>query len=94
MRLGLRGNFLHQHMRDTVIILQVSKLHHPWCPCCDMLMPWTALNGRHPNTAQCDKGEKRKQSSLEAEEMQESTERSFQTYVWTLTLVSWFKYLD
>ena len=28
----MRVHFLHQHVRDTVIILEEGNLPHPWCP--------------------------------------------------------------
>ena len=57
MSTGLRVYFLYSHVRDTMVILDEGNLPHSQCPCCDILMPWAALNGHHPNTAQCTKGE-------------------------------------
>ena len=53
---GLRMHFLHCHVRDTDVFVNEVNLHHPWCPCCDMMVPWAALNSRHPNISQCTKG--------------------------------------
>ena len=39
---------------------------------CDMLLPWTDLNGRHPNTAQYAKGVERKRRSMVVEKIQAS----------------------
>ena len=55
-RMELRVYFFHRHVRDTVLILEESNLPHPQCPCCDMLVPWKAFNGRHTTTSQCTKG--------------------------------------
>ena len=35
---------------DTVIIVEEGSLPYSWCNRCDIMMPWAALNGRHPNT--------------------------------------------
>ena len=58
-----------------------------------MLVPFVALNSRHPNTTQCAKGSDQKWHRLEAKEMRESTERALQAYVQPLNLVTLFKYL-
>ena len=60
-------------MQDTVIIVEEVNILHPLCPRCDIMVPWVALNGRHPNTTQCAKGEYLKQRVLEVEEVQAST---------------------
>ena len=56
MRTGIRVHFLYCNMRDTMIIVEMGNLPHPRRSCCDMLMPWAALNGLHPKTAQFTKG--------------------------------------
>ena len=80
-------------MQDTRIILEEVNLPHPRCPCCDMWVLSAALNGRHPNTAQCDKGANRKRHKLSVEEMRVSIEQDFWVYVFPLASVSSFKYL-
>ena len=47
---------MHQHVHDTVVILEEGNLPNPWCPQCYMLLPCSALNGRHLATAQCTMG--------------------------------------
>ena len=44
-----------------------------------MLVPWAALNSRHPNTSQFDIGEDIMQLMLESEDAREVMERSFMT---------------
>ena len=39
IRKAMRLHFLHRHVRDTVVILELGNLPHPQCPCCDMLVP-------------------------------------------------------
>ena len=39
-----------------MVILEEVNLTHPWLPYCDMLVPWEALNGHHPNNYQFAKG--------------------------------------
>ena len=57
-RIGLHVHFLHRHMRDTMVIREKGNLPHPRLPSCDMLVPWSALNGHHPNIAQYANGVK------------------------------------
>ena len=61
MRSALRVHFLHCHVRDTMVILEEVNLPHTGCLCCDMLVPWEALNGCHTTTTQCAKGAKREE---------------------------------
>ena len=42
-----RVHFWRRHFRNTVVVLEEGNLPHPWCPLCDMLVPWRALNGKH-----------------------------------------------
>ena len=46
------GRFLHQHVLDTMVILEEENSPHPWCARCDMLVPRQDLKSRHPATAQ------------------------------------------
>ena len=93
IRTSMRVQFLHRHVRDTVIILEEGNHPHPRCLRCDMLVPWKELNGRHITTAQCTEGVKRKRRQLAAEEMRESAERAFQAYGRPIKTVTLFKYL-
>ena len=80
-------------MRYIVIILEKGNLPHPRFPRFDILVPWAALNGLHPNTTQCAKGSERNWHRLATEEMRDSKEH----YLWQcgrpLILMSYFKYL-
>ena len=66
-RIAMWVRFWHQHVRDTVVILEEVNFPHPWCPMCDTLVPWISNKGMHRCTAQCKKGEERKQQRLAAE---------------------------
>ena len=92
-RTAMRVKFIHRHIQDTVVILEEGKLPQPQFPRYEMLVPWRALNMRHPATAQCARGSKRKQRRLEEEELQESTEKVFRAYNEPLGNVTTFKYL-
>ena len=52
-RTAMKVQFWHWNIRDTVVILEEVNLPHPWCPLCDMLVTWKALNGTRRRTAQC-----------------------------------------
>ena len=89
----MRVHFLHWHIRDTVIILKKGNPSCPWCLWYNMLVPWKDLNGQNVITSQCAKRTERKRRKLSEEEMQERTERAFQTYVRPFAMVISFKYL-
>ena len=50
-RTNLRIHFVHCHMQDMLVILDQGNRSQPWCPCCNMFVPWADLNRRHPNTS-------------------------------------------
>ena len=82
-RLGyimMRVYFMHQYVRDTVVILEEGNLSHPWCPQCDMLVSLRALNGRHLATTQYAMGAEWKRWRLAEEELREILERAFKAY--------------
>ena len=85
--------FMHLHVRDTVVILDKGNLPHPWCPQCNILVSWYALNRRHLVTAQWDRGVERKIRRLAEEELREILERAFQAYGTPLDNVTEFKYM-
>ena len=93
----MRVHFVHWHVLDTVVILEEGNFPHPRYARCDMLVPWQDLNGRHPGTAQCNKGAERKRRRLaeaEAEaETQESMEWAFEAYGEPIKNVLAFTYL-
>ena len=91
MRTGLRVNFLHWHAQDTVIIVEEGNLPQPRCSLCNMLVPWTSLNGRQPNNAKCTKGMEWKRRRLDAEQMWVITEQALRAYGRPLTSLPSFK---
>ena len=86
-------HFLHQHVLDTVVILEEGNLPHPRCTRCDMLVLRRALNDRHPATSQCARGEEGKSRRLAEVEMRESLERASEAYGEPLDNVTTFRYL-
>ena len=89
----MRVNFFHWHVRDTVFILEKVNLLHPRFPCCNILLPWSAMNRSHLANAQCARGAERKRRRVADEKLQEISERAFQAYVEPLNNVTDFKYL-
>ena len=89
----MRVHFLHHQVLDTVVILEEGNLPHPWSPQCNMMFPWSTLNGRQPVTAQCVRGAEQKRRWLAGAELREITERSFEDYGEPLENVASFKYL-
>ena len=85
-------HFWNRHVRDTVVILEEGKLPHPWCPLCDILVPWKALNGTHRRPSQCNRCAERQGRLLAAEEEREVTARSFSAYGRPLEMVTSFRY--
>ena len=92
-RTATKVHFWHQHVRDTVVILEEGNLPNQWCPLCDMMVPWKALNGTHRRTAQCKRGAERKICRLAADEEREVTARDFSAYGFSLYMVTSFGYL-
>ena len=90
-RTAMRVQFLHIHVRDTVIILEEENLPHPRVTQCDILVPWKALNGRHVTTTQCTKRAERRIWRLAEEEIRDITERDFHAYSRNLETVTSFK---
>ena len=76
-RTAMRVNFVHRHVLNIVVIMEEgSPPLHPRCAQCEMLVPRRALNGQHPETAQCAKGAEQKRQRLSEAETQESSERA------------------
>ena len=90
---GDAGSFLPLESPGCRHNLEGGKPPHTQCPLCDILVPWSTLNGRHLATAQCDKGEERNRRCLVEEELRESLDRSFQAYGKPLETVTLLKYL-
>ena len=91
-RTAIRVHFLHQHVLDTMVILEKGNFPHPWCARCNMLVPRWALNGRHMATTQCARGAKRKRQRLAKAETRESLERAFDAYGEPIQNVLAFRY--
>ena len=72
-RMAIRVRIVHQHVQDTVVMLEEGKSPHPRCARCDMQVPRKALNGRHLGTAQCAKGDERKRRRLAETETRENS---------------------
>ena len=89
----MQVHFLHRRVLDTVVILEEGNLLHPRFPRCNMLVPRSTLNGRHPVTTQCARGAERKRRRLAEAELRESTERAFEAYGKPLENMTAFKYL-
>ena len=88
--MAMRVHFWHRHVRDTVVILEEVNLPRPWCPLCDMLVLWKALNGTHRCTSQYNRGAEQKRRRLVAEEGREVTARDFSAYGLPLEMVTYF----
>ena len=76
-----------------MVILEEENFSHPWCPRCEILVPWSVLNVRQLATAQCTRGAERKRRRLSEEELREISERDFQDYGEPLETVAAFRYL-
>ena len=92
-RTAMQVHLFYRHVLDTVVILEEGNFPHPRCARCDMLVPRQALNGRHPVTAQCARGEEWKRRRFEEAEARESSERAFEAYGKPLKNVLTFRYL-
>ena len=93
MRTGICIQFLQRHVQETMIILEKGNLTNPRCTRCNIMVPWAALNGLHPNNTQCKNGVEWKRHRLVAEEMRDSTKRDFWACGRPLTSVTSFNYL-
>ena len=71
-RTAMRVHFLYLHVLDTVVILEEVNLPHQRCTQRDMLVPWRALNDRHPATDQCTRGAEQKLRRLVEAELRQS----------------------
>ena len=90
IRTGLRVHFVHRRMRYTVVIVEEGNLPHPRC---NILVPLTALNGRHLNMSLFSKLAESNLRRLPVEEVRAFTETVFWAYGRPLTIVAAFKYL-
>ena len=90
-RTEIMVTFWHRHVWDTMMILEEGNPPHLRCPLCDMLMLWRLLNGIHRHTANCKRGEERKQRSLAVEEKRQVTSMAFSAYERSLDMVTYFQ---
>ena len=63
-RKAMRVQFVHQHVHNTVVMLEEGNLPLPQCTWCDLQVTRKALNGRHMGTLQCKKGAEQKRRRL------------------------------
>ena len=82
---------MHCHVQDTLAILEEVNQPHPRCPKCNMLVPRRDLNGHHPITEICRRGEERKFFRLAAEEARAGDEAVLTANGKPLMAVSSFK---
>ena len=68
MRMSMQVYFWHRHVQDTAAILEEGYTPHPWCPLCNILEQWRALNRMHRRTARCRKRVEWNRRCLAAEE--------------------------
>ena len=86
-------HFLYRNVLDTVVIMEEGNPPLPRCTRCDMLFPRRALNGRHPATDQCARGEEQNRRRLAEAVLRESSDRAFEAYGEPLENVTAFRYL-
>ena len=89
----MRMHFWHQNVQDNVVITDEGNLSHPWCPMCDILVPWRSLNRMQRRTEQCNRGVEIKLRSFVEEGDQEVTSRAFSAYGRLLEMGTSFRYL-
>ena len=90
---AMQVHFVHQHVHDTVVILEEGNLPLPRCPWCDLQVSRKALKGRHLGTSQCRTGTERKRRRLAEAEMRKTSERAFHAYGKQMRAVTEFRYL-
>ena len=78
-------------MQYTVVILEEWNFSHPYCPACDMLVTWAALNLRHPAMDLYVWKAERKIRRISEEEGRVGTVTSFWDYDRPFETVSSFK---
>ena len=76
----MQVHFLYQHVLDTVVIMEEGNLPHPYCTRCEMLVPYRALNSRHPAIYQCARGAEQYERRLAEAELRQRSERYSDAY--------------
>ena len=90
-RAAMRVHSVHQHVHDTVVILEEGNLPLPRCPRCNLQVSRKALNGRHLETSQCRTGTERKRRRLAEAELETKSEKAFHAYKTKIRAVTEFK---
>ena len=60
---NLRMYFMHQHMEDSIVILNYVTSHHTQCEQFDMCIPWETLAAGHLGITMCKSGAERSGSA-------------------------------
>ncbi len=89
----LRSHFLCRHPQDLVCCPTEGSLPLPQCDRCGLQISYTALNGRHYETALCLDGVARREQYAAAERVHLSLSQTFTAYGESLERVEVFKYL-
>ncbi len=89
----LRSHFLRRHPQDLVVCPAGGSLPLPQCNRCGLQISFTAINGRHYETAMCKDGVARKVQYAAAERAHKALQQTFMAYGAELERVKVFKYL-
>ena len=90
---ALRSHFLRRHPQDLVVCPAEGSLPLPQCDRCGLQISFTAINGRHYETALCKDGVARKVQYAAAERTHTALQQTFTAYGAELERVEVFKYL-
>ena len=90
---ALRSHFLRRHPQDLVVCPAEGSLPLPQCDRCGLQISFTAINGRHYETALCKDGVARKVQYAAAERAHTALQQTFTAYGAELERVEVFKYL-
>ena len=77
---AMRVHFVHQHVQDTVVMLEEGNLPLPQFFRCDLQVTRKALNGCHMGTLQCKKGGGAEAAMVGRDRDAGNTERAFHAY--------------
>jgi hypothetical protein len=89
----LRSHFLQRHPQDLVVCPTEGSLPLLQCNRCGLQISFTAMNGRHYETAMCKDGVARKVQYAAAERAHLALQQSFTAYGAELERVEVLKYL-
>jgi hypothetical protein len=88
---ALRSHFLQRHPQDLVICPMEGSLPLPQCNRCRLQISFTAMNGRHYETAMCKDGVARKVQYAATKRAHLAKQQSFTAYGAELERVEVFK---